>query len=259
MTPTVPSAKALPPAIELHGLTHRCSAGMPLLEDIELCIASGELVILAGPNGSGKTTLLRHLNGLLRPSAGELFIHGRPVDKHLAWARQQVGMVFQEADWQIVGQSVAADVAFGPENLRLSRAEIESRVAASLTAVGLQGYGARDPQALSGGEKRRLAIAGILAMQPRIVVMDEPFANLDYPGMLQVRDQIRALRGAGHTQLVATHNLEPLIEEADRLLILAGGRLVWDGPPLQGAAQAERFGLRPLCACRQQALSLSAP
>jgi biotin transport system ATP-binding protein len=160
-------------------------------------------------------------------------------------------MVFQEPDCQIVGESVAADVAFGPENLRLPRPEIERRVNLALADVGLQGYETRHPHELSGGEKRRLAIAGVLVLQPSVVALDEPLANLDYPGMLQLLEQIRRLHTTGHTQLVATHELDPLIDTADRLVMLHRGRVVWDGPPREGAALAERFGVRPLCGCRR--------
>jgi biotin transport system ATP-binding protein len=153
-------------------------------------------------------------------------------------------MVFQDADSQIVGETVRDDVAFGPENLRLNRAEIDRRVDAALSATGLMHLADKRPHLLSGGEKRRLAIAGILAMQPRVIVFDEPFANLDYPGVRQVLDQILRLHRAGGTIIVATHDLEKVLAHADRLIFMRGGRIEGDGPPSALVARAENFGVR---------------
>ena len=169
------------------------------LNGVSLEIAEGAFVVIAGANGSGKTTLLRHLNGLLRPTSGRVRVAGVEVAKDLLRARTRVGMMFQDAESQIIGETVYEDVAFGPENLKLERGEIERRVQEALTATGLVHLSEKRPHLLSGGEKRRLAIAGILAMQPRVIVCDEPFSNLDYAGVRQVLEEIVKLHRLGHT------------------------------------------------------------
>ncbi|MBW2483108.1 MAG: ABC transporter ATP-binding protein, partial [Deltaproteobacteria bacterium] len=167
--------------IEIENLKHHFADGTPGLDGINLKILEGTFVIIAGTNGSGKTTLIRHLNGLLLPTDGFVKVAGVSVKKNPMRARRLVGMMFQDADSQIVGETVCADVAFGPENLGLDNDQIDERVARALDAVGLKNFAEQRPHLLSGGEKRRLAIAGILAMQPRVIAFDEPFASLDYP------------------------------------------------------------------------------
>jgi biotin transport system ATP-binding protein len=161
-----------------------------------------------------------------------------------------VGLIFQDADSQIVGETVAADVAFGPENLCLPAAEVGARVEAALETVGLTALADQTPQALSGGEKRRLSIAGVLAMHPQIVVFDEPFAGLDFPGTRQVLREMLRLQEAGHTLLMATHDLEKIIYHADRLIVMNGGRIVKDGPPAGILGEIESFGVRAPCVSR---------
>jgi biotin transport system ATP-binding protein len=214
------------------------------LDGITLEIEAGAYVVIAGANGSGKTTLLRHLNGLLRPTSGSVRVAGVSVQENLIQSRVLVGMVFQDADSQIVGETVREDVAFGPENLRLERVEIDRRVDEALSATGLMHLAYKRPHLLSGGEKRRLAIAGILAMRPRVIVFDEPFANLDYPGVRQVLDQILRLHRAGGTIIVTTHDLEKVLAHADRLIFMRGGRIEGDGPPPALVGRAESFGVR---------------
>ena len=192
------------PIIDIDTLCFRYQDGTLGLDRIRLGIEKGTLVVITGPNGSGKTTLLKHLNGLLRPQSGSVKIDGVDVAQDTPRARRLVGMIFQDADSQIVGETVAADVAFGPENLSLPAAEVDARVAAALEAVGLTTLADQTPQALSGGEKRRLSIAGVLAMYPQIVAFDEPFAGLDYPGTRQVLREMLRLQEAGHTLVVAT-------------------------------------------------------
>lgn len=230
--------------IEIVNLSHRFSNGILGLDDINLSIKKGEFVVIGGLNGSGKTTLLKHLNGLLLPDTGMVRLDGVPVSKNLMRARQVVGMVFQDADSQIVGETVVDDVAFGPENLCLNRDEIEKRVFEALTCVGLIDVAHQRPHVLSGGEKRRLAIAGILAMEPKVLVFDEPFSNLDYPGIRQVLEQILSLHTSGHTILIATHDLEDVIPYADRLVLMKGGKVVKDGRPVNLIDGLARFGMR---------------
>jgi biotin transport system ATP-binding protein len=230
--------------IEIENLSHRFTDGTVGLYNINLSISEGTFVVIAGRNGSGKTTLLKHLNGLLLPTNGVVKLSGEPVSKNLAWSRQKVGMVFQDADSQIVGETVADDVAFGPENLRLDRDEIKRRVTRSLETVGLLRYKDQKPHLLSGGEKRRLAIAGILAMEPKVLIFDEPFSSLDFPGVKQILSQMISLHQAGHTIIVAAHDLDKLIAHTDRLVIMENGRIVRDGLPSQLLRELETFGIR---------------
>ena len=236
--------------IEIENLSHRFYDGTFGLENINLNIREGSLVVIAGPNGSGKTTLLRHLNGLLSPTTGTVRLAGIPVEQNLLRARQVVGMMFQDADSQIVGETVYEDVAFGPENLRLDRSMVKKRVIETLRAVGLSNLTNQRPHLLSGGEKRRLAIAGILAMEPRVIVFDEPFSSLDYPGVKQVLQHILALHQSGHTILVTTHDLEKIIAHADRLILMHGGKIVRDGTPADIMTDVETFGVRKPCTFR---------
>ena len=236
--------------IEIENLSHRFADGTFGIEDINLSIRKGSFVVIAGHNGSGKTTLLRHLNGLLLPTAGTVRLAGISVAQDLLQARQLVGMMFQDADSQIVGETVYEDVAFGPENLRLDRGVVETRVQKALQAVGMSDLAHQRPHLLSGGEKRRLAIAGILAMEPRVIVFDEPFASMDYPGVKQVLQHILALHQSGHTILVTTHDLEKIIAHADRLILMHGGKIIRDGMPNEIMADAEAFGVRKPCTFR---------
>ena len=236
--------------IEIENLSHKFADGAIGLENINLSISEGSFVVIAGPNGSGKTTLLRHLNGLLLPTEGVVKLSGVSVAKNLKRSRQMVGMVFQDADSQIVGETVSDDVAFGPENLCMDRAEVKRRVDRALEIVGLHHHKDQTPHVLSGGEKRRLAIAGILAMEPEVIVFDEPFSSLDYPGVKQVLAQMISLHQTGHTILVAAHDLEKLIAHTDRLVIMQEGGIVRDGLPSQLLGELEMYGIREPCASR---------
>jgi len=236
--------------IEIKNLSHRFLDGTFGIDGINLSITEGEFIVIGGQNGSGKTTLLKHLNGLLLPTRGRVLIEGVDVSRHIKKARQMVGMVFQNADSQIVGETVYADVAFGPENLCLDRQEIEKRVAVALKTVGLEQHADKSPHLLSGGEKRRLSIAGILAMEPKIIIFDEPFSSLDYPGVRQVLKQIISLHQSGHTIIVTTHDMEKIIAHANRLLIMQDGKVARDGIPDKILQEAEVFGVRTPCATR---------
>ena len=230
--------------LEVSGLTHRFADGTAALNGINLTVRAGEFVVVAGANGSGKTTFLRHLNALLLPHGGRVVVDGVSTSDDPIHARRAVGMVFQDADSQIVGETVYDDVAFGPENLGLDRDQIQRRVAGALAAVGLAAFTDQRPHLLSGGEKRRVAVAGILAMQSRILVFDEPFSNLDYPGVRQVLEQIIALHRNGHTILLTTHDLEKVLAHADRLVVISAGTVVRDGAPAETVKGIDRFGVR---------------
>jgi biotin transport system ATP-binding protein len=236
--------------IEIRNLNHRFLDGTLGIDRINLSISEGEFIVIGGQNGSGKTTLLKHLNGLLLPTNGSVLIKGVEVSRNIKKARQMVGMVFQNADSQIVGETVYADVAFGPENLCLERQEIEKRVKAALESVSLTQHAEKSPHLLSGGEKRRLSIAGVLAMGPKIIVFDEPFSSLDYPGVRQVLEQIVSLHQSGHTIIITTHDIEKVIAHANRLLIMQDGKVTRDGIPDKILREAEVFGVRAPCATR---------
>ncbi|MCX5882420.1 MAG: ABC transporter ATP-binding protein [Deltaproteobacteria bacterium] len=242
------------PIIEISHLSHRFSDGSQGIDDISLKIVKGEFVVVAGHNGSGKTTLFRHLNGLLTPDTGEIKVDGISVSADILRARQMVGLVFQDADSQIVGETVCEDVAFGPENLCLSPAEVHRRVTSALSAVGLEHLSDQKPHRLSGGEKRRLAIAGILAMEPQVLVLDEPFANLDHSGMLQVLSQIVDLHQAGKTIIVSTHDLDKTMEYANRLILMKNGSIIKDGLFANVIRDVECAGVKMPCNCRMEAL-----
>jgi biotin transport system ATP-binding protein len=201
------------------------------LDGINLDIFAGQCLVIAGSNGSGKTLLTRIIMGLIEPSTGEVFFRGRPLNGVLRELRSAAGLVFQDADSQFIGETVLEDAAFGPRNLGLSRTEAEDRALAALEAAGLSGRAACPPRSLSGGEKRRLAVAGVLAMGCETVIMDEPFANLDWPGIVQVLEIIRELKESGKTAIILTHELEKVLAFAGRLVILHRGRLQADGEP----------------------------
>jgi biotin transport system ATP-binding protein len=230
--------------LEIQHLTHIFPNGIVAINDINLSFQAGEFVIIAGANGSGKTVLIRHFNGLLLPTKGKVLLEGEPITKDLTNARKKIGLIFQNSDSQIVGQTIADDVAFGPENLKLARPEVENRVKESLEAVGLSAISNQQPHTLSGGQKRKLAVAGVLAMKPKIIVFDEPFAGLDYPGVLQVLKQIVFLHKNGHTIILVTHELEKVLAHANRLIIMEKGRIVKDGHPSRLLDEVETYGIR---------------
>jgi len=239
-----------PPLLEIRHLTHSYPDGDSGIFDISFSISKQDFIVLAGRNGSGKTTLIRHLNGLLRPSKGEIFLHGKNILKNLTLTRKTIGMVFQDADAQIVGDTVFDEVAFGPENLNIERSLINKKVTQILEQLGLTRLKHRNPASLSGGEKRKLAIAGILAMDPEIIIFDEPFANLDYPGTQSLLSLIFELNKKGQTIIVATHDVETLLNSASRLLIMADGRLVEDGSIVNLLGKLESHGVKKPCSCK---------
>lgn len=236
--------------VELENLGHKFSNGSWGLKGVNLAFSQGDLVVVAGPNGSGKTTLLRHLNGLLRATEGTARIKGETVTGNLKKIRRMVGMVFQDADSQIVGETVFEDVAFGPENLHLNPNEVKGRVNSALKTVGLEDLAFHRPHLLSGGEKRRLCIAGILAMEPEVILFDEPFSNLDHPGTLGILREILKLNQAGRTIIITTHDVEKILAYADRLVIMKQGRVLREGRPAGLLKCLEGFGVREPCASR---------
>ena len=212
--------------------------GYEALKGVSFLITHGEKVALLGLNGAGKSTLLLHTNGLLMPTSGEVNVGDIPVTKKtLRIVRQSVGMVFQNADDQLFMSTVEEDVAFGPLNMGLDRAEVERRVASALESVGASDLRGRSPFRLSGGQKKRVAIATVLSMESSILVMDEPTAELDLEARRQVCDIVKSFH---HTCLIATHDLSLARELCERAIVIADGRVVADGPVNQIAAEFER-------------------
>lgn len=238
------------PIIELNAVKFTYPDGFQGLKNICLSVFENEFVILAGKNGSGKTTLLRHLNGLLTPQSGTTRVNGKLVSDHLIETRKTVGMVFQDADAQIVGDTIFDEVAFGLENLKMERKTINRKTRLILDQLGLLELKDRNPWTLSGGEKRKVAIAGVLVMDPQVVVFDEPFSNLDYPAALQVLSIIDQLHQSGVTIIIATHDIETVIACATRMVIMSNGCIIRDGVPDSLVKELESFGVREPCSSR---------
>jgi cobalt/nickel transport system ATP-binding protein len=233
------------PVIEVQQLSYTYPGGKPALDGLSFRIAPGERVALVGPNGAGKTTLLLCLAGVLPARTGVLRMAGLNVADP-AQRRQlpeRVGIVFQNSDDQLFNATIFDDVAFGPLNLQLPPDEVRARVAEALTRVALSGFEQRVPFHLSGGEKRRAALAGVLAMRPGVLLLDEPSLCLDPRGRRELIHLLQALEG---TQLLASHDLELILQICDRVLLLDQGRLCADGVPVDVLADAslmERHGL----------------
>jgi len=221
------------PAIELAHLSYRYPDGTEALADVSFSIAPGECVALLGANGSGKSTLLQHLNGILPEKFREkqVFVHGDAVTKeNLELIRRQVGLLFQDPDDQLFCACVEEDVAFAPQQLGLDEKTVRERVANALARVRLPQHGKRAPHHLSQGEKRRVCLAGLLAYDPSILVLDEPSSGLDPRGR---RELIALLWSLPNTKLVASHDLELVVELCPRAIILDQGRVVADGPTVE--------------------------
>ena len=218
------------------------------LSDISVSFETGSFIAVLGHNGAGKSTLARHMNGILLPSDGKVLVSGMDTadEERILDIRHTVGMVFQNPDNQIVSNVVEEDVAFAPENLGIPSDEIRRRVDEALKMVGMYEYRQHAPHLLSGGQKQRVAIAGVLAMQPKLVVLDEPTAMLDPQGRREVISTVmRLCRENGITVILITHHMDECIE-ADRLIVMSNGRIVSDGCPAEVFAhvrQMEQEGL----------------
>jgi energy-coupling factor transporter ATP-binding protein EcfA2 len=220
--------------MEIRNLRYTYPDGTKAIEGISLAIARGECVGIVGPNGAGKSTLLHHLNGLLPETfAGEanVIIDGLPVNRQTRYTiHQKVGLLFQEPDDQLFCPTVYDDVAFGPQQQGITGDSLASVVRESLNKVGLEGFEDRVPHHLSGGEKRRVCLAGVLACNPDVLVLDEPTSNLDPRGRRELKALLRSLR---ITTLIATHDLELVVELCPRVIVLDGGTIVADGPTVE--------------------------
>mgnify|MGYP001171351722 FL=1 len=229
--------------IRVENLIYRYDAGAPdCLRGISLDIEEGVHTALIGPNGCGKTTLIKHLNALLFPAAGTVCVDGMMTTdaSSVREIRRRVGMVFQNPESQIVGMTVEEDVAFGPENLALPSAEIRRRVDACLAMVGMTGFEKRAPHTLSGGEKRLLSIAGVVAMNPRYIAFDEPTAYLDPAAKQRVLEIIRRLNREGMAIIHIAHEMRD-VAEADRVVVMDRGWVLLTGTPAEVFGQPERL------------------
>lgn len=216
------------PAVSVERLRHVYPDGHIALDGVDLTIAPGERVAVLGPNGAGKTTLMLHLNGVLSASGGTVTIGGTPVGrKTLPAIRRRVGLVFQDPDDQLFMPTVAQDVAFGPANFGVRGEELAARVRAALQTVSLTEEADRSPTHLSAGQRRRAALATVLACEPEILVLDEPSANLD---PLARRELAETLRSLTATMLIVTHDLPYAAQLCERAVVMDGGRVVADGP-----------------------------
>jgi energy-coupling factor transport system ATP-binding protein len=205
------------------------ASARPALSGVSLDLRRGEYVGVVGPNGGGKSTLVRLLNGLLRPDSGRIRVSGHDPATEPFEVRRHLGVLFQNPENGLVAPFVEDDVAFGLENLGVPREEMRERVAGAIRAVGLEGYERREPHTLSGGEKQRVALAGLLAVEPGVLILDEPTSMLDVAGRGEILERLDALR-AQKTILHVTHHLEELIN-ADRILVFNGGELVANESP----------------------------
>ena len=233
--------------IEVDDLYFSYKDGTEALRGLSLYVEKGERVALLGPNGAGKSTLLLHFNGINLPRKGRVTILDREINsKTEKWVRSRVGLVFQDPDDQVFSSTVWEDVAFGPKNMGLGSDEIESRVNDALKAVGMTGLGGRAPYHLSYGQKKRVAIAGILAMLPEIIVLDEPMAFLDPKGKETLLDILNLMHEKGQTIIIATHDVDFAVEWADRVIILKDGRTLAQGTCdlLRDSALVEEASLR---------------
>ena len=232
---------------------YRYPNGSEALCGVSFCITHGEKVALVGANGAGKSTLLLHTNGLLIPSQGEVVMGGIKLTRRtLPLVRQSVGLVFQDSDNQLFMPTVEEDVAFGPSNMRLEPEEIRRRVTEALDAVGALHLRGASPFRLSGGQKKRVAIATVLSMEPSVLVMDEPTSNLDPRARRQIIDLIRRF---GHTTLIATHDMEMVLDLCDRTIVMKQGRIVADGSTRHvfgDLALLEECGLEQPCELRMK-------
>lgn len=228
--------------LEVKNLKYSYNSDYQALKGVSLKVERGQMIALLGKNGAGKSTLFLHLNGIYRPDEGQVFIDGEELKydkKSLLKFRQKVGIVFQNPDDQIFAPTVEEDVAFGPLNLGLPMEEVQKRVVESLARVGMSGFEKTAPHHLSGGQKKRVAIAGILAMKPEVMVLDEPTAGLDPQGVVDLSKLLDELNEEGITIIISTHEVDLVPNYADKVFVLVDGKLIGEGTPKEIFAQPE--------------------
>lgn len=220
------------PILQVRDLRFCYDSGAPALDGVSLDVHAGERIAVLGPNGAGKSTFFLCLNGVLTPESGQILLDGKPVDRKMRKALcERVGIVFQNADDQIIASTVAAEVSFGPMNLRLPRDEVARRVDHALDYMDLQAFRARPPHDLSGGEKKRVSIADILAMESEVILLDEPAASLDPAGEERLERVLDRLSDEGRTLLISTHDVDFAFRWATRAVVFSAGRILADDTP----------------------------
>ena len=238
------------PILEIKNLSHVYSIGTPFehraLDAVSFSVERGEFIGVIGHTGSGKSTLIQHLNGLLKPTSGSVYLNGADIwsDKKLTrQARFQVGLVFQYPEYQLFEETVYKDIAFGPKNMGLNPEEVDRRVREAAGFVGLTEKQLEvSPFDLSGGQKRRVAIAGVIAMEPEVLILDEPTAGLDPVGREEILDNIRAYRAARNaTIIMVSHSMSDVARLTERLLVMNGSHLAFDGTPEQVFSHAQEL------------------
>ena len=245
----------MPPIIETRQLHHLYSAGTPFehaaLSGVDFSAQAGEYLAIIGRTGSGKSTLIQHLNGLLKPTSGQVLFEGEDIwasKERTRAVRFQVGLVFQYPEYQLFEETVYKDISFGPKNMGLDEGEIDRRVRQSARFVGLEeGLLDKSPFDLSGGQKRRVAIAGVIAMEPRVLILDEPTAGLDPAGAAQILENIRTYhKEKNATIILVSHSMEEVARESGRLVVISQGSIPFSGAPADvfaHGAQLEEMGL----------------
>ena len=238
------------PILQVQNLNYIYSIGTPFehqaLKDVSFCVHRGEFIGIIGHTGSGKSTLMQQLNGLLRPTSGSVILDGKDIwsDKKLTHqARFRVGLVFQYPEYQLCEETVYKDIAFGPGNIGLPKDEIDRRVREAADFVGItEEQLLSSPFDLSGGQKRRVAIAGVIAMEPEVLILDEPTAGLDPSGRAEILGNIESYRKAKNaTIMMVSHSMEDVARLTDRLLVMNGSRIAMDAPPAEVFARAEEL------------------
>lgn len=243
-------------SIVIENLSHVYMKGSPFekkaLDGVNLSVEEGQFVALIGHTGSGKSTLIQHINGLLKPSEGRIMVDGLDLtskETKLSEVRKKVGLVFQYPEYQLFEETVEKDIAYGPGNLGLSSNDIENRVKKAMLMVGLdyEKYKGVSPFELSGGQKRRVAIAGVVAMEPKVLILDEPTAGLDPKGRDDILGQIRKLhKEYNMTIILVSHSMEDVAKVADRIVVMERGKIILDGSPVEVFREVntlERVGL----------------
>ena len=220
--------------LEARNVRYSYSDGPEALRGLSTTVEEGKKIALVGPNGAGKSTLMLMFNGILKPTSGEVYFRGQPMkydSPSLRNIRRRVGLVFQNPDDQLFAPTVYQDVAFGPVNLGYPKDKVERYVNYALGYVGLSGFESRPPHHLSGGEKKRVAIAGVLAMEPEVMILDEPTSNLDPAGSEEIMEMLDELNSSGKTMIISTHDVELAYRWADQVLLMEDGKLLHYGPP----------------------------
>lgn len=233
--------------LQFRGLGHRFPDGVWGLRGIDLALRPRELMLLAGANGAGKTLLMRHAVGLARPREGTVLVKGKEVSRNLGAARRRVGFVFQHPEDQFIEDTVRDEIAFGPANLGIEGPPLREAVDRAMEQFALSGMAERHPLSLSGGERRRLALASVVAMGPELLILDEPFMELDYPGIRTLLAMLIELHRRGQAICLITHDIGKILAHADRLVLMAGGRIVAQGAPEAVLPLCEANGVRNPC------------